>query len=76
MVVNISQNLVEALRKRAEAEGRDLGDVIEDAVREYLVSTSITDLSPEQIAETQMAMMPELDVPAYNGALEDGHETG
>lgn len=59
MTVDISQDLFEALRKQAQAEGREFAEIVNDAVREYLVAASITDVSAEQIGETQLAMTHE-----------------
>lgn len=76
MVVNVSDDLAGALRKRAQNEGRDIGSLVEEAVREYLISSAITDLSPEQIGEAQLALLPELNAPPYETSAEGRHEAG
>ncbi len=60
MTVNLSDNLIESLRKLADAQGRDMNVIVDEAVREYLVASSITDVTPEQVAATQLGLIPEL----------------
>lgn len=67
MVVNLTHNIELQLRRLAEQQGRPLADLLEDAVREYIAAAAITDLTQEQVAETQMALSGELDpLPPYN----------
>jgi predicted transcriptional regulator len=61
MTVHLSDNLVASLQKLADVQGRDLSLIVDEAVREYLVASSITDLTPEQVAETQLRLTPELE---------------
>ena len=61
MTVHLSDNLVASLQKLADVQGRDLSLIVDEAVREYLVASSITDLTPEQVAEKQLRLTPELE---------------
>jgi hypothetical protein len=71
MSIRIPAQLEEQLRNLAEAEGRDLEALLEEAVRDYLDSVRITDLTPEQVGQTQMALMPELgELSTWNGEQE------
>ena len=48
------------LRDLAKRQNRDVAELIEDAVRQYLESATITDVDATQIATTQAALMSEL----------------
>lgn len=41
-------------------QGRAIATLIEEAAQEDLVAAAITDLATAEIAETQIALMPEL----------------
>jgi len=53
MTVQVSSDLVEALRCPATEQGRDLESLVEEAVRNYLAAAAITDVEPGEIGETQ-----------------------
>lgn len=74
MTVHISNELEEALRQIAAAQGRQADAVVADAVRDYLVAASITDVTPAELAETQMKLLTQFPslAPYENGA--DDHE--
>lgn len=73
MTVHLSDNLLESLRKLADAQGREMDVIVDEAVREYLVASSITDVTPEEIAATQLGLIPELEgIEPYN-ASDEGH---
>jgi hypothetical protein len=48
------------LRDLAKSQNRDIGELIEDAVRLYLEAAAITDVDPNQVAETQAKLLGEL----------------
>ncbi len=50
----------EQLRTLAEKQGRDIGAIVEDAIRQYLDAAAITDLTGDEIAATQAALLGEL----------------
>ena len=48
------------LRDLASKQGRNVGALVEEAVREYLEAAAITDLEPAEVAEAQVALVGEL----------------
>lgn len=50
----------ERIRDLAALQGRNVEDVVEEAMRQYLEAISITDIDSSQIAETQSALLAEL----------------
>lgn len=60
MTINLADSLEQQVRSLAAAQGRDIQAVIEEAVRDYLVSAAITDVEPDDLAQSQLAMLPEL----------------
>jgi hypothetical protein len=61
----------ERLRDLAAKQGRDVGVLVEDAVRDYLEAAAITDLGPADAAETQIALISELrDIAEWKGGRE------
>ena len=68
MTIELSRSVEEELRRFAASQGRDIGIIIEEAVREYLVAASITDLEPTEVAEAQAALLGELgEIPEWKG---------
>lgn len=58
----------EQLRNLAAKQGREIGALLIEAVRKYLETATITDLTPEDVAQTQFALMRELgSLPAWEG---------
>lgn len=67
MTVEVSENLVEALRRLAIEQGRDIDALLEEAVRDYLDAAAITDVEPREVGETQLNLAPELpELPPYD----------
>jgi predicted transcriptional regulator len=58
--IELSTSAEEQLRNLAAKQGRDVSALVEDAVRQYLEATAITDLEPAEVAETQTALVREL----------------
>ena len=50
----------EELRNLAEKQGRDVNVLVEDAVRQYVEASAITDLDQAEVGEAQMALAAEL----------------
>lgn len=73
MTVHLSDNLLESLRKLADAQGREMDVIVDEAVREYLVASSITDVTPEEIAATQLELIPELERMEPYRVNDEGH---
>lgn len=73
MTVHLSDNLLESLRKLADAQGREMDVIVDEAVREYLVASSITDVTPEEIAATQLELIPELEGMEPYHVNDEGH---
>ena len=48
------------LRGLAARQGRDVRELVEEAVRQYLAAAALTDLDAGQVAETQAALLAEL----------------
>lgn len=66
MTIELAGGVEEQLRDLASRQGRDVGTLVEEAVREYLEAAAITDLDPAEVAETQVALLAELrDVPEW-----------
>ena len=63
MAVELPEKIEEELRSLAKRQGRSLGDLLEEAVEQYLVAVAITDTTPGEVAATQEALLGELDVP-------------
>ena len=60
MTIELSHAVEEQLRDLAKRQNRDVAELIEDAVRQYLETVAITDVDASQIAVTQAALLSEL----------------
>ncbi len=60
MTIQVPESVEEQLRVLAMRQGREVGLVVEDAIRLYLETTAITDLGSDDVAETQAALLSEL----------------
>lgn len=66
MIIDLPRTVEERLQDLAARQGREIDEIVEEAISDYLVATSITDLSPEEVAEAQEALISELrDVPEW-----------
>lgn len=71
MTIELANTVEEQLRALAMRQGRAITALVEEAIQEYLVAAAITDLAMAEIAETQVALLPELQgLPEW----EDGGE--
>jgi predicted transcriptional regulator len=60
MAIDLPSVVEEQLRDLAKRQNRDIAELIEDAVRQYLEAAAITDVDPNQVAETQVQLVGEL----------------
>jgi predicted transcriptional regulator len=60
MTIDLPSVVEKQLRDLAKRQNRDIAEVIEDAVRQYLEAAAITDVDPNQVAETQAQLLSEL----------------
>ena len=59
MTIDLPNVVEEQLRDLAKRQNRDIAELIEDAVRQYLEAAASTDIDPNQIAETQAKLLSE-----------------
>jgi predicted transcriptional regulator len=60
MIIEVPVGVEERLRSLAASQGRDVGALLEEAVRQYLEAAAITDVDAGEVAETQDALLAEL----------------
>jgi predicted transcriptional regulator len=60
MTIDLPSVVEEQLRDLAKRQNRDIAELIEEAVRQYLEAAAITDIEPTQVAATQAALLSEL----------------
>jgi predicted transcriptional regulator len=71
MTIDLPSVVEEQLRDLAKRQNRDIAELIEDAVRQYLEASAITDVDPNQVAETQAELLSELP-PISKWEVDDG----
>ncbi len=60
MSMELPVGVEEQLRTLAARQGRDVGVLVEEAVRQYLEAAATTDIDGDEVAETQDALLVEL----------------
>jgi len=60
MTIDLPGVVEQQLRELAKKQNRDIVEIVEDAVRQYLEAAAITDLGADQVAETQAKLISEL----------------
>jgi len=71
MTIELPATVEKELRDLAGVQRRDIGELVEEAVRQYLDFSMITDLDADQVAETQMALVGELrEIPEWKAGRE------
>jgi predicted transcriptional regulator len=60
MTIDLPSVVEAQLRDLARKQNRDIAELIQDAIRQYLEAAAITDLDPNQVAETQAKLVSEL----------------
>ena len=64
--IDLPGSVEEQLRTLAAEQGRDIRALVEEAIRQYLEGTAITEVDVNDIAEAQTALLPELpDLPDW-----------
>ena len=58
--IELPGSVEQQLRTLAENQGRDLGVLVEEAVRQYLEAAAITGLDANAVADAQAALLGEL----------------
>jgi predicted transcriptional regulator len=56
MTIELSASIERELRNLAVLQNRDVCELVEEAVRQYLEAAAITDLDTADVAETQAAL--------------------
>jgi len=71
MTIELAANVERQLRELAMSQRREIGALVEEAIRQYLEGEAITDLTAAEIADTQLALAAELPaVPAWSKGRE------
>ena len=60
MTIELPARVEEELRVLAVTQSRDMGEILEDAIRLYIEASAITDLGAAEVAEAQVALVGEL----------------
>jgi predicted transcriptional regulator len=60
VTIDLPSVVEKQLRDLAKKQNRDITELIEDAIRQYLEAAAITDVNPNQVAETQAKLLSEL----------------
>ena len=77
MTIHLSADLEVALRRIAGVRGQEIGVLVEEVIRQYLEADAIKDVTPEQVASTQAAMLGELsNIPAWPEQERGNDEAG
>ena len=71
MTIELPSSVEGPLRDLARRQDREIGALVEDAVRQYLEAAAITDLDSAEVAESQAALVGELSgIPAWKAGGE------
>ena len=60
MSIELPIGVEEQLRGLAATQGRDVVELVEEAVRQYLEAIAITDVAADEVADAQAALIAEL----------------
>jgi predicted DNA-binding protein len=60
MSIELPGGVEEQLRALAQKQGRDVRDLVEEAVRQYLEAVAIIEVDSDDVAEAQAALLSEL----------------
>jgi len=60
MTIELPASVEKELRSLAVTQSRDIDELVEEAVRQYLEAAAITDLDGAEIAEAQVTLAGEL----------------
>lgn len=76
MTIELSASIERELRNLAVLQSRDVCELVEEAVRQYLEAAAITDLDTADVAETQAALAGELRDDGVNSFSSTSRESG
>jgi hypothetical protein len=69
MPIYLPSNLEDLLKRLASTQGTSVQSLVVEALQSYLESISATDISPEEIAQTQITLLGELaDIEPWDGS--------
>lgn len=60
MTIELTPSVEKELRDLAGTQSRDVSEIVEEAVRQYLEASAITDLEAAEVAEAQVELAGEL----------------
>ena len=60
MSIDLPTGIEDQLRTLAATQGRDICALVEDAIRQYLEASAITDVDGDEVAKTQITLAAEL----------------
>ncbi|MGQ0592560.1 MAG: hypothetical protein ACT4QB_07895 [Gammaproteobacteria bacterium] len=60
MSIELPIGVEEQLRGLAATQGRDVVELVEEAVRQYLEAAAITDVAVDEVADAQAGLIAEL----------------
>jgi hypothetical protein len=60
MTIDLPAEIEESLRALAASQGRDISALVEEAIRDYIESAHITDLTSAEVGEAQLALLGDL----------------
>lgn len=60
MTIELPASVEEELRTLAVTQSRDMGEILEEAIRLYIDAAAITDLDAAEVAEAQITLVSEL----------------
>jgi predicted transcriptional regulator len=60
VTIELPGSVEKQLRALAAKQGRDIRALVEDAIRQYLEATAITDVESGELTDTQAALLDEL----------------
>jgi predicted transcriptional regulator len=60
VTIEVPSSVEEQLRTLAAKQGRDVRALVEEAIRQYLEATAITDVDANEVGKTQTALLDEL----------------
>ncbi len=60
MTIQLPANLENELRQLAQERRRDLQDLVQDAIRQFIDASAITDLDSVDVAQCQIELADEL----------------
>lgn len=72
MTVELSAQVQKELHDLAETQQRNVDEIVEEALRQYLQAAAITDLTSEEIAEAQVKLISDEPKPRRIIGQDDG----